>query len=383
MRDSNDSESPFDISNYQFNRLQLLTESYSLSKDWMTNNRLLSQELKTFKNKIDNQRKWDIAKKCANEYEFIFSFNNDGVANFVPISRSYFKMIELLKDHKLFDSFVTQPRADKQLGHAVKAACLCEGPGGFVQALNDTGDALGIPMTPIHCITLISNNKKVPNWKTSSLSNFSVSLGVDGTGDIYKIGNIDFFVREVGANSCDLVTADGGFDFSGDFNSQETDFVRLLLCEVYTCMLLQRTGGVFVTKMFDLFHTNTLRILTLLRTMYDTVSIHKPKTSRPANSEKYVICRGYRSPSNQVFISIRSQIMGGNGDIAHVINPQLYADTLQQVTKFNEYFVAKQICYIEKTLEIIRSNVFDKKKNVEVCKAWCRKYGIPIKPLLE
>ena len=383
MRDSNDSESSLDISNYQFSRLKRLSESHSVSKEWTTENRLLSQELKTFKNKIDNQRKWDIAKKCANEHEFIFSFNNDGVADFIPISRSYFKMIELLKDNNLLDYFATQDGANKRYMHSVKAACLCEGPGGFVQALNDTGAALGIPMTPIHCITLISNNKKVPNWKTSSLSNFSVSIGGDGTGDIYRIGNIDFFAREVGGNSCDFVTADGGFDFSGDFNSQETDFVRLLLCEVYTCMLIQRIGGVLVTKMFDIFHTNTLRILTLLRTMYDTVSIHKPKTSRPANSEKYVICRGYRPPSNQVFISIRSQIMGGKGDIAHVITPQLYADTLRQITMYNECFVAKQICYIENTLDIIRNNVFDKKKHIEVCKAWCRKYGVPIKPHFE
>ena len=133
MRDSNDNESSLDISNYQFSRLQLFVEPHSVTKEWTTKNRLLSQELKTFKNKIDNQRKWDIAKKCANEHEFIFSFNNDGVANFVPISRSYFKMIELLKDHKLFDSFVTQHSVDKRFRHPLKAACLCEGPGGFVQ----------------------------------------------------------------------------------------------------------------------------------------------------------------------------------------------------------------------------------------------------------
>lgn len=372
MHDScNDNESSDEdsVSPFYFKRLSSDQSAFSEMREWGAKNRALSQELKAFKNKIDNQRKWDIAKKCANEHEFIFSFNHDGVADFLPISRSYFKMIELLKDNALMTP------------QCKRAACLCEGPGGFVQALNDRSAELGVALDPIHCITLISNNKKVPNWKMSSLSNFVVSVGVDGTGDIYKIGNIEFFAREVGANSCDIVTADGGFDFSEDFNSQETDFVRLLLCEVYACMLVQRVGGIFVTKMFDLFHPCTLQILSLLRSMYDTVSIHKPKTSRPANSEKYVICRGYRPPSNKVFVTVRSHIMGTGGDIAYATSPHIYADTLRQVTAYNGRFVRRQVRYIQKTLDIIQSNVFDKRKYLDVCRAWCVRYGIPLKPV--
>ena len=355
------------VSCFCFAPLRSDQNALSEMREWGARNRNLSQELKAFKNKIDNQRKWDIAKKCANEHEFIFSFNHDGVADFIPISRSYFKMIELLKDN------------DLMVPGCRRTACLCEGPGGFVQALNDRGAELGIALDPIHCITLISNNKKVPNWKTSSLANFSVSVGADGTGDIYKVGNIDFFAREVGANTCDIVTADGGFDFSDDFNSQETDFVRLLLCEVYACMLVQRVGGAFVTKMFDLFHPCTLQILSMLRTMYDTVSIHKPRTSRPANSEKYVICKGYRPPSNQVLVTVRSHIMGTGRDIAHVTSAPIYADTLRQVTAYNERFVRRQTRYIQKTLDIIQSNVFDKKRHLDICREWCRRYGVPVK----
>ena len=367
---SNDNESSEDdhsVFPFSFERPRFDQGALSEMREWGAKNRALYQELKTFKNRIDNQRKWDIAKKCANEHEFIFSFNHDGVADFLPISRSYFKMIELLKDNALMTP------------QCKRAACLCEGPGGFVQALNDRSAELGVALDPIHCITLISNNKKVPNWKMSSLSNLVVSVGVDGTGDIYKVWNIDFFAREVGANSCDIVTADGGFDFSEDFNSQETDFVRLLLCEVYACMLVQRVGGVFVAKMFDLFHPCTLQILSLLRTMYDTVSIHKPKTSRPANSEKYVICKGYSPPSNQVFVTVRSHIMGTGGDIACATSPHIYADTLRQVTAYNERFVRRQARYIQKTLDIIQSNVFDKRKHLDVCRAWCVRYGIPLK----
>ena len=333
-------------------------------------NEALHLQLQQFKNKINNQRKWDVAKKCANEYEYIFSFNNEGVADFIPISRSYFKLIELLYDSSLLCKYTDKP---------VRCACLCEGPGGFVQALNDVARKLGVHMSPVHCITLISNNKKVPNWKLSSLFNYVVSTGKDGTGNLYKLENIDRFAEQVGPNSCDIVTADGGFDFSSNFNTQEVDFMKLLLCEVYSCLKIQKIGGTFVLKMFDLFHPNTISILTLLRTLYDSVSMHKPKTSRPANSEKYVICRGFRVVSDQVMTSIRKHIENNSCDIYSVVDRPIYVDTLQQVTVFNDIFVRVQIEYINRTLEIIKSTVFNKKQYIAECKQWCEKYDIPVK----
>ena len=47
--------------------------------------------------------------------------------------------------------------------------------------------------------------------------NLELCEGYDKTGDIYKIINIFNFVNTVGKNSCDIVTADGGFDFTSDF----------------------------------------------------------------------------------------------------------------------------------------------------------------------
>ena len=56
-------------------------------------------------------------------------------------------------------------------------------------------------------------------------------------------------------------------------------------------------------KMFDLIHINTLQLLYILRLCYNEVYINKPVTSRSTNSEKYIICKGYKR-NNNIIITI-------------------------------------------------------------------------------
>ena len=65
-------------------------------------------------------------------------------------------------------------------------------------------------------------------------------FGYDNTGDIYKLINIINIVNVVGEYICDIVTADGGFDFSSDYINQEYNFMRLFLCEVILALKLQK-----------------------------------------------------------------------------------------------------------------------------------------------
>jgi cap1 methyltransferase len=53
-----------------------------------------------------------------------------------------------------------------------------------------------------------------------------------------------------------------------------------------------RVGGNFVCKLFDLFTPFSVGLVYLMYLCFDSISIHKPVTSRPANSERYIICKG-------------------------------------------------------------------------------------------
>ena len=51
----------------------------------------------------------------------------------------------------------------------------------------------------------------------------------------------------------DLITADGGFDFSLDFNNQEIIITKLLFAQMTYALLMQKQGGSFILKIFDTF----------------------------------------------------------------------------------------------------------------------------------
>ena len=67
-----------------------------------------------------------IVKKMLNPYEFIYtsSKKNKNICSIVPISRSYFKLHEIVKDLEL-------------LKDNIFCTCIAEGPGGFINFLNN------------------------------------------------------------------------------------------------------------------------------------------------------------------------------------------------------------------------------------------------------
>ena len=87
--------------------------------------RVLSHKLAEKKNNIDDyQHRWNFIKKLTNPYELIYINSYNSISKYLPISRSYFKMWEILCTFDLL----------KENNHV---ACLAEGPGGFVEAINN------------------------------------------------------------------------------------------------------------------------------------------------------------------------------------------------------------------------------------------------------
>lgn len=80
-----------------------------------------------------------------------------------------------------------------------------------------------------------------------------------------------------------------GFSVEGQENIQEILSKRLYLCQTLCAMNILRSGGSFVCKLFDVFTPFSVGLLYLLYRSFDEVCLHKPHTSRPANSERYVL----------------------------------------------------------------------------------------------
>lgn len=310
---------------------------------------------------------WDRHKKKVNDYELVYT---DGchLSSYTPISRSFFKMWEILHDFK-------DELGVSNLDAPCKALFLADGPGGFIEAFCKYR---GNKHDDIYGITLLSKHRGVPSWKLNEelLNKFSIKLlsGKDGTGSLYRIHNIQNMVETIGRSSCSLITADGGFDFSLDFNNQERSSLTLILCEVYSALLLQAPGGSFVMKIYDCFTYEVLQVLTILRTVYTNMYICKPHTSRPANSEKYIICTGFlpQNLDKVVLQQIHNSISSNKWKIK--LKPQ--ASVVDDIVVFNTHFVCKQILEINKVLKSIVDGDHSRLHQLECAVRWCHKYKI-------
>ena len=252
----------------------------------------LCNYMNDIKEKITSREKeWDVYKKYTNPYEYIHSIvpqKKKSISKYKPISRSYFKMLEMIAEFKLDES---------ALQDTIRTFHLAEGPGGFIEAICNKRNN---PADEYYGMTIIydETDDNVPAWhKTSHFlsqhPNVNIEYGIDQTGNLLHIENFEYCVKKYGA-SMDLVTADGGFDFSKDFNHQEISITNLLWGQVCYALCLQAKGGSFVLKIFDVFYEHTVDILYILSAFYEEVNVCKLRTSRVGNSEKYVVCKGFR-----------------------------------------------------------------------------------------
>ena len=70
---------------------------------------------------------------------------------------------------------------------------------------------------------------------------------------------------------------------------------QLLLTQCAAALCTLREGGHFVVKAFDLFTPFSAGLFYLLHSAFEDVCIYKPAQSRPANSERYFVCRAMRA----------------------------------------------------------------------------------------
>ena len=311
------------------------------------------------KDKIDlyNIKTWDYYKKNNNIYESIYTTNNHiNVSNANPVSRSYFKLIQILYDFNI----------SKDLDYCT---CICDGPGGFIKCLHDYSEKI----VNIFGITLIDDDINIPYWNIKLLNNSkNIFLkGEDETGNIYNFKNITNFIKNI--KKSDLVTSDGGFDYSKSYNDQEKDTYKLLYNEIFLAINIQKEGGNFVIKFFDLFDNRTRILLYILYEQYDEINIFKPTMSRESNSEKYIVCKGFHKNIGL------SNLMLNNFEEPNNIDIKIPEEFIFKINNIIKIFINNQISNINSILKNIeRKKKLDKNNYIKHSVDWCKKYNIKV-----
>ena len=293
---------------------------------------------------------WDIMKKITNPYEYIHTIvpnHKCSLCKYKPLSRSFFKMIEMINTFDFLND-----------RNPIQSFHLAEGPGGFIEAFNYKRKN---PADVYYGMTLINDNSNIPSWKKASHilnsnKNIKLEYGASKNGDLFLKENL-LYCNKKYAKCMDYITGDGGFDFSSDFNNQEDISFKLILSQVFYALIMQKKGGHFVLKIFDVFKIKTVEVIYLLCNLYENVFIFKPNTSRSANSEKYIICRNYKNNNKRIISNIieNFDILINQVESIHSLFNihfnQLFITKLQEI---NAIYGQQQLENIKNTLGLIR-----------------------------
>jgi 23S rRNA U2552 (ribose-2'-O)-methylase RlmE/FtsJ len=272
----------------------------------------LEQDLYDWKEKIapfEAEHSWERLKKMTNPYELIHTPDADGFPSSVsllkPLSRSFFKMIEMFDISAFFDKLPKQG--------ALRSAHVAEGPGGFIEAFLERAEINRRSVTEIFAMTLKSNHNHVPGWRRAYTflqkhPEIKIHYGKDGTGNLYNPENQESFIQ-LCSKKVQLFTADGGFDFSVDYQKQEELAFQLLVCSAWIGCSILAKEGMMVIKIFDIFGHSTFVLLRILSSCFREWTLYKPATSRSCNSERYFIGRGFRGmgvPEKELLLKMKS-----------------------------------------------------------------------------
>jgi len=359
--------------------------------------------LNEYRNNIDNidNDTWKKIRWYINKYDFIVK---DPIIN-----RAFYKYWEIINEFNIFKEY--------QLSNDIILHC-AEAPGGFIQGTNiylqidklsvlkntstngtthsnttlhgkvqlqdDDGFTVVKKKSQVkrkndydndnlYKIYTISLNKDLKQYKVFNLPSYNKNVinkhvcilnGKDHSGDINNLENIDDIFNntfKINNKMFYLITGDGGFDEGCNFNNKEQLHYHLILNEIYSCLKLQKQDGYFILKMFDIFTDTSIHLLYLLSLCYKEVYIYKPLTSRPTNSEKYIICKYFEcdDSNKNIFLKeikkLSEMFLNNNSNTIYksfTLFDEIPEEFILNIHNINTHLLNRQCTYLKTAIDL-------------------------------
>lgn len=378
-----------------FHKGNILIDTSISYDEWKHEHTTSENELNALRERIHEYEvgddgKWEYYKKIINPYELIYTQKKydtfpTSVCMLHPLSRSYFKMIEILA---ISDFFKMIERDDR-----IRTAHVCEGPGGFIEATIDELIKRRKTANQITAMTLRPNQTNVPGWKRAAqflqkYRNIKITYGADNTGDILHVKNQQSFFTDCGSK-VQLFTSDGGFDFSTDYLQQERFIFPLLLASTRIGFEVLKDGGVFVLKFFDTYYKGTQDLIYLLSCHFRSWTMYKPATSRPCNPEQYFIGKGFKPCSVKTMNFLKKcceDIENGKVQNRLFANIEYPPEFTAIMSTINKTMITNQSHYLTRVFEKILHSTDDDirailKEHEYQSYEWCKAFNAPVYPM--
>lgn len=173
----------------------------------------------------------------------------------------------------------------------------------------------------------------------------------------------------------------------GQENIQEILSKQLYLCQCLVALMIVRPGGHFVTKLFDLFTPFSAGLIYLMYRCFDSISIFKPNSSRPANSERYLICKRKKPDTLAVteYLSHINNLLltrNDNKDVIEIVPLDvLEADTafVTYLRNSNDALGRKQIIGLLKIAAFCENPTLIERRQAEMRRECLKYWDVPDK----
>jgi 23S rRNA U2552 (ribose-2'-O)-methylase RlmE/FtsJ len=350
----------------------------------------ISKNLNRVKRAIDTRyfKKWQYITFQLDNYKSLGEYiaKNYKVvskANTKP-SNAFMKMYEMAMTFKIIDK--SNP--------TLKSFHFCEAPGMFIIGLNHYLQT----KTNIKNWDFYGNSLTIDADKTALTDVYGLIdkyknkwlIGPKASGDIRELTNIDFFKEKL--TEVDLITSDCGICVDlGDLNKYEELIAETDFAQFINMLNLLKKGGSGIIKTFIPLElpSNVCLIYTLTQ-VFEEVYFSKPITSRPQNSEVYLVCIGYLGIDPKSLDKLKSLL---NKKLYPKFNPKLnWIDNIPEsfVKQLEDYVVEitrQQISYllnifhfVDNTSELEKIKILrDDNKLKEITnKYWCKKFDLEI-----
>lgn len=338
---------------------------------------------------LDATGDWEFLKRSSNPYELVFSQSQDpripsSVSSLRPLSRSFFKMTEILM---VLDFFKRHQVGAKK--PVIRSGHVCEGPGGFIEALLNLSTKNSWSLDSALAMTLRPSKANIPGWKRAyhflrKAPMVQIEYGADDTGDIMIPVNQAAFLEKA-KGKCTIFTADGGFDFSEHYGTQEEEVFPLLVSSALIGLQTMVKGGDFVLKVFDTEMQSTKDLIALLSFCFEQWTLYKPALSRPCNAEKYFLGKGCRCVPPwivKVLTDVRDAYAQGK-HLQFIFKNLQSATITMQINELKKEYLDQQIAALE--YAISHREAWNKEPHLvwksihDTSVAWCKEFQIPLK----
>lgn len=350
-------------------------------------------QLNKIKNLIDPYYKkglWQNFKYISNPYELLSPnkikkkggssiYYGKKIPAINAINRAFFKFIEMNNEFNIL------PDQKK-----IKVAFLAEGPGGFIQAVSYLRKQYN--EDEYFAVTLKSDNKHLlfNEGLIKQCEKINPKLLQIKYYDICQTDNALKFIKK--CKKINVVTADGGFEIE-EYDQQEQQSLKLIFHQLWIALAIQEKGGHFICKIFSSTTYPTMFIIMMCSLFYDEVYITKPLTSRPMNSEKYIIAKQFKGISKQTLDwleSVSREWTKKNKIIKSFSSIPFPSNLLQIMRDYNKKINDDQIHSIYDTICLIDTMKYNSNETNKLCfseykqeqekiaREWCLKNKINI-----